>query len=75
MDEAAFNAVGPSNRKSSVASTEVPVGDDDALTTGHRRYPVDDITESAPCDLMVKVVNIVMKVAVGYAIQIGRAHV
>jgi len=66
-------APAPSNRKSSVASTEVPVGDDDdALTTGHaRRYPVDDITDSAPCDLIVKVKNIDMKVAVGIAIPIG----
>jgi hypothetical protein len=35
------------------------------------RYPVDDITESTPCELHVKVVNITMKVAVGYALSIG----
>jgi hypothetical protein len=49
-----------------VASTELP-GDDDELAI---RYPVDDITEATPCELHVKVVNITMKVAVGYALPI-----
>src|SRR3954470_6917882 len=34
-------------------------------------YPVDDITEMTHCELHVKVVNISMKVAVGYALPIG----
>ena len=71
MVEAALDATGPSNRKSSVASTEVPAGDDDAPMIAPRGYPVDDIKESTPCELIVKVVNIDMKVAVGYAIPIG----
>jgi hypothetical protein len=50
-----------------VASTELP-GDDDELAI---RYAVDDITEATPCELRVKVVNITMKVAVGYALPIG----
>ena len=63
---------GPSNRKSSVASTELQDGNDDALTMAPlRRYPVDDITESTPCELHVKVFNLTMKVAVGYAVPIG----
>ena len=70
MVEAAFEATGPSNRKSSVASTELQAGDDDALTMAPLRYPVDDITESTHCELTVKVVNITMKVAVGYALPI-----
>ena len=36
-----------------------------------RRYPVDDITESTPCELHVKVFNLTMKVAVGYVVPIG----
>ena len=71
MEEAAFDATTPSNRKRIVASTEVPTGDDDALMMAPRRYLVDDITESTPCELIVKVVNIDMKVAVGYALPIG----
>ena len=55
-----------------MASSMVPAGDDDALTTDAlRRYPVDDITETTTCELHVKVVNISMKVAVGYAVPIG----
>uniref|UniRef100_A0ACD5UZL9 Uncharacterized protein n=1 Tax=Avena sativa TaxID=4498 RepID=A0ACD5UZL9_AVESA len=34
-------------------------------------YPVDDITKMTHCELHVKVVNISMKVAVGYALPIG----
>ena len=36
-----------------------------------RRYPVDYITEMTPYELNVKVVNIDVKVAVGYALHIG----
>ena len=72
----AFDATGLSNnRKSSVASTEVPGDDngdaDDAPTMAPVGYPVDDITEMTHCELHVKVVNISMKVAVGYALPIG----
>jgi hypothetical protein len=35
------------------------------------RYHVDDITESTPCELHVKVVKITMKVEVDYALSIG----
>ena len=74
--EPAFDATGISNnRKSSVASTEVPGDengdDDDAPTMAPVGYPVDDITEMTHCELHVKVVNISMKVAVGYALPIG----
>jgi hypothetical protein len=66
--EAAHDATGPaSQRKSSVASTELPRDDVEPTI----RYPVDDITEATPCDLHVKVVNISMKVAIGYALPIG----
>jgi len=72
IDEAAFDATGaPSHRKSSVASTELLANDDDAPTMDPLRYPVDDITEMTHCELHVKVVNITMKVAVGYALPIG----
>jgi hypothetical protein len=64
----AHDATGPpSQRKSSVASTDLPEDDDEPAI----RYPVDDITESTPWELHVKVVNITMKVAVGYALPIG----
>ena len=64
------------NQRSNVASTEVPATadddhHDDALTMAPRRYPVADITESTPCELNLKVVNLDMKVAVGYALPIG----
>ena len=65
-------AAGPSNLKSSVASSQLQPGDDDALTMAPlRRYPVDDSTESTPCELHVKVFNLTMKMAVGYAVPIG----
>ena len=72
----AFDATGLSNnRKSSVASTEVPGDDnrddDDAPMMAPVGYLVDDITEMTHCELHVKVVNISMKVAVGYALPIG----
>ena len=41
VEEAAFDAIVPSNQKSSVASTEVPAGDDDALMIAPRRYLVE----------------------------------
>ena len=89
MVEAAFDGTGaaPSNRKSSVASTQLQ-GDDDDDDAPPMMHPVDDITEMTPCELHVKVVNnITIKAAVGYAKpidpepthhglpEIGRAHV
>ena len=74
MVEAACDGTGggPSNRKSSVASTELQDGTDDAVMVAPlRRYPVDDITESTPCELHVKVFNLSFKAAVGYAVPIG----
>ena len=58
-----------------MASTEVPGDDNDdddgAPTMARVGYPVDDITQITHCELHVKVVNISMKVAVGYALPIG----
>jgi hypothetical protein len=66
--EAAHDATGPpSQRKSSVASMDLPEDDDEPAI----RYPVDGITEPTSCELHVKVVNITMKVVVGYALPIG----
>src|SRR3954466_1145825 len=50
----------PRSRVMTMVMTMAPVG-----------YPVDDITEMTHCELHVKVVNISMKVAVGYALPIG----
>ena len=44
--------------------------DDDAPTMSPR-YPVDDITKGEHCELHVKVVNISMKVAVGFVLPSG----
>ena len=54
----------PSQRKSSVASTEFR-GDEAQITP---RYPVDDITGKENCELHIKVCNLSLKVAVGYAL-------
>ena len=65
---------GGSNRKSSVASTQLQEGDDDApmTTDPPRRYPVDDITDSTHCELKVELANLKLTVAEGMAIPIGR---
>jgi hypothetical protein len=66
--EVAHDATGrASQRKSSVASTELPGDDDEPAIC----YLVDDITEASPCELHVKVVNLTMKVAVSYTLPIG----
>jgi hypothetical protein len=72
MVEAAFNGTSAlSNKKSSVASTQLQDGDDDALTTAPpKRYPVDDITESTACELKVQVMNLRVTAAVGMAVPI-----
>ena len=54
----------PSQRKSSVASTDFRA--DDAQMTP--RYPVDDITGKENCELHIKYMNLSVKVAVGYAL-------
>jgi hypothetical protein len=73
MVEAAFDGTGAlSNKKSSVASTQLEDGDDDALTTAPpKRYPVDDITESTACELKVQVMNLRVMAAVGMAVPIA----
>ena len=54
-----------------MASTEVAATTGgDAPTMANRRYPVDYITESTGCELHVKVMNLDMKVAVGYALPL-----
>ena len=51
---------------------ELQDANDDALTMAPLcRYLVDDITESTPCELHVQVLNLTMKVVVGYAVPIG----
>lgn len=70
-EDPAFNATGPpSQRKSSVASTELPA-DDDAVMLAAPRYPVDDITESENCELHGKLGNLSIKVAIGFALPSG----
>jgi hypothetical protein len=57
--KAGHDATGPpSQRRSTVASTDLPEDDDEPVI----RYPVDDITEWTSCELHV---------AVGYALLIG----
>ena len=67
--EPAFDAAGqPSQRKSIMASTQLPDNDDDAPTMDGGGFPVDDIIEKTPCELHVPIANISMKAAVVYAI-------
>jgi hypothetical protein len=54
---------GPSQRRSSVASTAV--GDNEAPMGG---YPVDGVNERTPCELHQSMKNLSWKVAVGYAL-------
>jgi hypothetical protein len=56
-------ATPPSQRKSSVASTELVQPDIMAP-----RYPVDGITENEHSELIAKCHNLTLKVAVGYAL-------
>ena len=57
----------PSQRKSSVAESEVP-SDDARMVDGGPGYPVDGIKEQASCELHQKVKNLSIKVAVGCAL-------
>jgi hypothetical protein len=68
--EAAIDSTGaPSNKKSSVASTQLQDGADDAMAP-LVRYPVDYITEGTACELKLQVHNLKVTVAVGMAIPI-----
>jgi hypothetical protein len=67
-EDTAFDAINPQqsqHRKISVASIQLDNSNDDQVMVDPR-YPVNDITESRPYELHVKVVNIFMKAAVGY---------
>jgi hypothetical protein len=75
QDPASFDgSAGPSIRKSSVASTEVPADDVVLLDTTQMiegaptATSVDDITEKTSCELHVKISNVCIKVADGYAL-------
>jgi hypothetical protein len=57
----------PSQRRSSVADSEVPA-DSARVTDGGPGYPVDGIIEKTPCQLHQKMANLSVKVAVGYAL-------
>src|SRR3990170_855844 len=61
--DAAPEATPPSQRRSSVASTELVQPDIMAP-----RYPVDSITENEHCVLMAKCHNLTFKAAVGYVL-------
>ena len=61
--DTAHEATPPSQRKSSVASTEIVQPDITAP-----RYPVDAITEREHCELITKCHNLTLKVAVGYVL-------
>ena len=61
--DTAHEATPPSQRKSSVASTELVRSDITAPC-----HPVDYITEMEHCELMAKCINLTLMVAVGYAL-------
>ena len=64
--DTAHEATPPSQRKSSVASTQLVRPDITAP-----RYPVDDIMEREHCELVAKCMNLTLKVAVGYVLPPG----
>jgi hypothetical protein len=73
-EDTAFDAIDPQqsqHRKSSVASSQL---DNDDQVMVAPRYLVDDSTESRPCELHVKVVNISMKAVVGYFLPTKTYH-
>ena len=67
--EASPEATPPSQRRSSVASTEL-LQPEHALTAP-ASYPVDAITESQNCHLMTQWMNLKVKAAVGSVYPIG----
>ena len=71
--EASFDCTGAgqSNRKSSVASTQL-LGGDDGYDAPPMTHPVDHVTEMTQCELHVKLLNnITIKAAVGYVKPAG----
>ena len=80
VDPALLNALAPlqsqPHRKSSVASSQqVDNDDDDDQVVEPPRYPpVDDLTESRPCELHVKVFNLSFKAAVGILLPTRSYH-
>ncbi|KAK1660581.1 hypothetical protein QYE76_048740 [Lolium multiflorum] len=80
VDPALLNAIAPlqsqPHRKSSVASSQqVDDDDDDDQVVEPPRYPpVDDLTESRPCELHVKVFNLSFKAAVGILLPTRSYH-
>ena len=77
--EASPEATPPSQRRSSVASTELL--QPELVLTAPASYPVDAITEAQNCHLMTQWINMKVKAAVGFVFptepgatfQIGRA--
>jgi hypothetical protein len=59
-------SVDPSQQRSSVASTDLRVGE-----APMDRYPMDDISGKKNCEMHQSMKNISMKVAVGYALPSG----
>ncbi|KAK1602397.1 hypothetical protein QYE76_018960 [Lolium multiflorum] len=79
VDPALLNAIAPlqsqPHRKSSVASSkQVDDDDDDQVVEPPRYPPVDDLTESRPCELHVKVFNLSFKAAVGIFLPTRSYH-
>ncbi|KAK1660341.1 hypothetical protein QYE76_048500 [Lolium multiflorum] len=77
VDPALLDAIVPlqsQHRKSSVASTQQVDNDDDDQVVEPPRYPVDDLTESRPCELHVKVFNLSFKAAVGILLPTRTYH-
>lgn len=79
VDPALLNAIAPlqsqPHRKSSVASSQQVDNDDDDQVVEPPRYPpVDDLTESRPCELHVKVFNLSFKAAVGILLPTRSYH-
>ncbi|KAK1680754.1 hypothetical protein QYE76_041602 [Lolium multiflorum] len=77
VDPALLDAIVPlqsQHRKSSVASTQQDNDDDDQVVEPPRYPPVDDLTESRPCELHVKVFNLSFKAAVGILLPTRTYH-
>ena len=67
QDPALHITDGPTQRRSSVADSEVVPATDARMIDGGPGYPVDGIKDSTSCELHHKMKNISMKVAIGYA--------
>ena len=63
-------ADGPSNRRSSVASTGLHDDDGEVDASPMDRYPVDNIEDKTECELHQPMKNISVKVAVGFALKV-----